>query len=68
MFEAATGKVLATLDTAGPRDSVNGVPARGGSLDSGALFAGGGMVFAGSGYATFGQPAGNALIAYRPGP
>ena len=32
------------------------------------FFAGGGMVFVGSGYAAFGQPAGNALIAFRPGP
>ena len=68
VLEAATGKVLASLDTAGPRDSLNGVPARGGAVDSGGLFAGGGMVFVGSGYAAFGQPAGNALIAFRPGP
>ena len=68
VLEAATGKVLAGLDTAGPRDSLNGVPARGGAVDSGGLFAGGGMVFVGSGYAAFGQPAGNALIAFRPGP
>jgi polyvinyl alcohol dehydrogenase (cytochrome) len=68
VLEAATGKVLASLDTAGPRDSVNGLPARGGSVDSGGLFAGGGMVFVGSGYAAFGQPPGNALIAFRPEP
>ena len=68
VLEAATGKVLASLDTAGPRDSLNGLPARGGSIDSGGLYAGGGMVFVGSGYAAFGQPAGNALIAYRPAP
>ncbi len=63
MLEAATGKVLAGLDTAGPRDSLNDAPARGGAVDSG-----GGMVFVGSGYAAFGQPAGNALIAFRPEP
>ena len=63
VLEAATGKVLAGLDTAGPRDSLNGAPARGGAVDFG-----GGMVFVGSGYAAFGQPAGNALIAFRPEP
>lgn len=68
VLDAANGKVLASLETAGPRDSLNGVPARGGAVDAGGLFAGGGMVFVSSGYAAFGQPAGNALIAFRPEP
>lgn len=68
VLDAASGKVLAGLDTLGPQQSLNGLPARGGSIDSGGLYAGGGMVFVGSGYAAFGQPAGNALIAFRPAP
>jgi polyvinyl alcohol dehydrogenase (cytochrome) len=68
VLDAASGKVLAGLDTLGPQQSLNGLPARGGSIDSGGLYAGGGMVFVGSGYAAFGQPAGNALIAFRPTP
>jgi polyvinyl alcohol dehydrogenase (cytochrome) len=66
VFDTETGKVLATYDTATTYQSRNGVPARGGALDSHSVFAGDGMVFAGSGYGAFGQQAGNVLVAYRP--
>jgi polyvinyl alcohol dehydrogenase (cytochrome) len=66
VFDAADGRVIATLDTARAFDSVNGVPAKGGSIDSHSIAAGAGLLIVGSGYAQFGAPAGNALIAYRP--
>ena len=54
------------FDTLGDFDTVNGVPGRGGSIDSHSVFAGAGMVFAASGYGSFGQPEGNVLLAFRP--
>jgi polyvinyl alcohol dehydrogenase (cytochrome) len=67
IFEGKSGKLLKTLDTVGPKQTLNGVPASGGSIDSHAISAGDGMLFVNSGYAAFGQTPGNALIAYRRG-
>ncbi|MDZ4375158.1 MAG: PQQ-binding-like beta-propeller repeat protein, partial [Phenylobacterium sp.] len=67
VFDAATGKVLHMVDTAAtPYQPVNGLAGAGGSIDAAGLFAGDGMVFVNSGYATFGQAAGNVLVALRP--
>lgn len=66
VFEAATGKVLASYDTAQVFQPVNGIPGAGGAIDAAGLFAGDGMVFVNSGYASFGQQPGNVLVAYRP--
>lgn len=66
VFEAATGKLLATHDTAVPFQGVNGLAGSGGSIDAAGPFAGDGMLFVGSGYASFGQQPGNVLVAYRP--
>lgn len=67
VFDAATGKLLATHDTAGPQAKVvNKIPGSGGSIEAAGMFAGDGMLFVNSGYASFGQQAGNVLIAYRP--
>ncbi len=66
VWEAASGKLLATYDTAVPYQPVNGIKGAGGSIDAAGLFAGDGMVFVNSGYASFGQMAGNVLVAYRP--
>jgi polyvinyl alcohol dehydrogenase (cytochrome) len=67
VFEAATGKVLHMVDTAGPaHQPVNKIPGAGGSIDAAGLFAGDGMVFVNSGYASFGQAGGNVLVALRP--
>jgi polyvinyl alcohol dehydrogenase (cytochrome) len=56
---------LKTLDTTGPKTTVNDVDAKGGSIDSHGISAGAGMVFINSGYGLFGQTPGNVLIAYR---
>jgi polyvinyl alcohol dehydrogenase (cytochrome) len=67
VFEAASGKLLATHDTAlAYPQTVNKLPGTGGSIDAAGPFAGGGMLFVGSGYGQFGQQAGNVLVAFRP--
>ena len=66
VFEAATGKLLSTTDTAVKFDALNKIPACGGTIDAAGPFAGDGMVFVSSGYASFGQQGGNALVALRP--
>ena len=66
VFDAASGKLLATHDTAVPFETVNKLPGKGGSIDAAGPFAGDGMLFVPSGYASFGQTAGNVLVAYRP--
>lgn len=67
VFDAATGKVLHMVDTAATTyEPVNKIPGAGGSIDAAGLFAGDGMVFVNSGYASFGQAAGNVLVALRP--
>jgi polyvinyl alcohol dehydrogenase (cytochrome) len=67
VFDAATGKLLATHDTAVayPR-TVTKIAGAGGSIDAAGPFAGDGMLFVGSGYGSFGQQAGNVLVAFRP--
>lgn len=66
VFEATSGKLLSSFDTAVPFTGVNKVAGAGGSIDAAGPFAGDGMLFISSGYASFGQQAGNALVAYRP--
>ncbi|HEX2561300.1 PQQ-binding-like beta-propeller repeat protein [Phenylobacterium sp.] len=66
IFAAEDGREIATLDTARPFETLNGVPGKGGSIDSHSIFVGDGLLFVGSGYAQFGAPAGNVLVAYRP--
>jgi polyvinyl alcohol dehydrogenase (cytochrome) len=66
ILDGATGQLLNTLDTTGPKTALNKLAASGGSIDSHAISAGAGMVFINSGYGFFNQTPGNALIAYRP--
>lgn len=66
VWQAASGELLATYDTAVPFETINGLKGAGGSIDAAGPFAGDGMLFVGSGYASFGQQAGNVLVAYRP--
>lgn len=66
VLDGKTGKLLKSIDTAGPIKTVNGVPGRGGSIDAHALSAGAGMVFVTSGYGSFNQTPGNVLVALRP--
>ncbi|HET6971367.1 MAG TPA: PQQ-binding-like beta-propeller repeat protein, partial [Phenylobacterium sp.] len=68
VLDAATGRLLSTHDTAAPFQGVNKLAGNGGAIDAAGPFAGDGMVFVSSGYAMFGEPAGNVLVALRPIP
>ncbi len=67
IFDNVTGAVLFEYQTnkAWP-DTVNGVPGKGGGLDSAPFAAGDGALFVESGYARFSEPPGDVLIAFRP--
>lgn len=67
IFDGKTGEVLFEYMTNRefPK-TVNGVPGQGGGLDSAPYIAGDGTLFVQSGYARFGEPPGNVLIAFRP--
>src|ERR1017187_4803363 len=58
------GRIIWDFDTARSFDGVNGVTAKGGSLDVGGPVIAGGMVVVVSGYAGFGAMPGNALLAF----
>jgi polyvinyl alcohol dehydrogenase (cytochrome) len=61
----ADGKELWSFDTAQPFDTVNDIPARGGSIASTGAVVVGGMVFIGSGYGISSAAAGgNVLLAF----
>ncbi len=67
IFDGKTGEVLFQYMT--NRDfpeTVTGVEGHGGGLDSAPYIAGDGTLFVQSGYARFGEPPGNVLIAFRP--
>jgi polyvinyl alcohol dehydrogenase (cytochrome) len=68
IFDGATGQVLFEYMTNRPYDTVNHVQGHGGGLDSAPYVAGNGTLFVQSGYARFGEPPGNVLLAFRPKP
>jgi polyvinyl alcohol dehydrogenase (cytochrome) len=63
-FAAADGQVLWDFDTAREFATVNGVPARGGSLDGAGPVVAGGMLYTTSGYSRNGGMPGNVLLAF----
>jgi polyvinyl alcohol dehydrogenase (cytochrome) len=63
-YADADGKIIWDFDTARDFDTVNKVPAHGGSLDVGGPIIAGGMVFVVSGYPGFGAMPGNLLLAF----
>jgi polyvinyl alcohol dehydrogenase (cytochrome) len=65
-FATEDGRVLWDFDTARDYQTVNGVRAKGGSLDGAGPVIAGGMVFVNSGYARNGGMAGNVLLAFGP--
>ena len=58
------GHPLWKFDTARAFDTVNSVPARGGSIMSAGPVVAGGMVFVGSGYGVVSETPGNVLLAF----
>ncbi len=65
-FDAEDGKVLWDFDTVKDYATVNGVPAKGGSLDGAGPVISGGMIFINSGYPRNGGMPGNVLLAFGP--
>jgi polyvinyl alcohol dehydrogenase (cytochrome) len=63
-YAMSDGKIVWDFDTMRDYTTVNGVPAKGGSLDGPGPVIGGGMVFVNSGYPTAGGTPGNVLIAF----
>jgi polyvinyl alcohol dehydrogenase (cytochrome) len=65
-YAAADGKIIWDFDTAQSFNSVNGVVAKGGSLDVGGPVIAGGIIAVVSGYPGFGAMPGNALLVFGP--
>jgi polyvinyl alcohol dehydrogenase (cytochrome) len=66
VFDAKTGAVLFSFDTARDFDTANGVPGAGGAIDAASISAARGLLFVSSGYGMFGQTPGNVLLAFKP--
>jgi polyvinyl alcohol dehydrogenase (cytochrome) len=64
-FSTVDGRVVWDVDTVRDYTAVNGVAARGGSLDGAGPVIVDGMVFVNSGYPRFGGVRGNVLLAFR---
>ncbi len=65
-FAAEDGKILWDFDTVSDFTTVNGVKAKGGSIDGPGAVVVKGMVFVNSGYSRFGGMPGNVLLAFAP--
>jgi len=63
-YAASDGRIIWDFDTARSFDTVDHVPAKGGSLDVGGPVIAGRMVFVMSGYPGFGAMPGNVLLAF----
>ena len=63
-YASDDGSVLWEYDTNGDYDTVNGVEAKGGSINGPGPVVVDGMVYVNSGYAAFGGRAGNVLLAF----
>lgn len=65
IFDSESGDLLFQYDTAVDFETLNGIPAKGGSIDAHAIAAGNGMLIIGSGYGQFSQTPGNVLLAFK---
>jgi polyvinyl alcohol dehydrogenase (cytochrome) len=63
-YSTADGKIVWDMDTRGDYRTVNGVAAKGGSLDGGGAVIVDGIVYVGSGSSFVGTMPGNVLLAY----
>jgi polyvinyl alcohol dehydrogenase (cytochrome) len=63
-YDSTSGTVLLDVNTTDEYDTVNGVPARGGSINGPGAAVAGGMVFVNSGYSAIGFMPGNVLLAF----
>jgi len=65
-YSTEDGKILWDFDTVREFQTVNGIKAKGGSIDGPGAVVVNGMVFVNSGYSRFGGMPGNALLAFAP--
>jgi polyvinyl alcohol dehydrogenase (cytochrome) len=65
-YGAEDGKVIWDFNTAREFQTVNGIKAKGGSIDGPGAVVVNGMVFINSGYSRFGGMPGNVLLAFTP--
>ena len=63
-YATADGRIIWDVDTAVEYQAVNGVKAKGGSLDGPGPVVVGGTLYVNSGYGMFGEMSGNALLAF----
>ncbi len=63
-YSTADGRIVWDIDTAVQYQSVNGVKAKGGSLDGPGPTVVGGILYVNSGYGMFGETPGNVLLAF----
>jgi polyvinyl alcohol dehydrogenase (cytochrome) len=63
-YSSTNGSVIWDFDTAREFPTINGKPARGGSIDATGAAVAGGLVVVNSGYNQFGGMAGNVLLAF----
>ena len=66
-YSSKDGSVLWSKETNRAFETVNGVEAKGGTIDSAGVVIAGGMVIVNSGYDKFGEIPGNVLLVYRKG-
>jgi polyvinyl alcohol dehydrogenase (cytochrome) len=64
VYATQSGQIIWDLDTVRDYDTVNGVKAKGGSLDGPGPVVAGGFLYVSSGYGSFGGIPGNVLLAY----
>ena len=63
-YSADDGRIVWDVDTKGEYRTVNGVAARGGSMDGPGPVVVGGTLYVNSGYGLWGGTPGNVLLAY----
>lgn len=63
-YDSSSGKVVLDINTLNEYETVNRIPARGGSMNGPGATVAGGMVFMSSGYSSLGFMPGNVLLAY----
>jgi polyvinyl alcohol dehydrogenase (cytochrome) len=63
-YSTKDGEILWDVNTAKDYGMVNGIPAKGGSLDGPAPVFADGMIYVNSGYNMFGEMPGNVILAF----
>jgi polyvinyl alcohol dehydrogenase (cytochrome) len=66
-YDAEHGRIVWDVDTKGSYETVNGMTARGGSIDGPGPVVVDGVLYVNSGYAVFGSMPGNVLLAFAVG-